>query len=216
MSNDFWWVDSVLGKDGKDEIKKILRRLDTISRDKTVYPDPGSIFRAFTGMDKTKAIILGQDPYHGKGQANGYSFAVNRDMAMPPSLQNIFKELKDDIGEFKADRTLEGWADQGVMLLNTTLTVSEGEPGSHYNLGWLKITARMIEYLSRSNENLVFILWGAHAQKMTQFIENYDSHLVIKSPHPSPLAAHRGFFGSKPFSRTNDYLIQHNKQVIEW
>jgi uracil-DNA glycosylase len=216
MSDDFWWINFILGKDGVDDAKQILRNLDKISREKEVYPDPEYIFRAFTILNETKVVIVGQDPYHGRGQANGYAFAVNRDQDMPPSLQNIFKELRDDIGAYKANRTLEAWANQGVMLLNTTLTVSKGEPGSHYSLGWIKITSKVIEYLSSTRDNLVFILWGAHAQKMALYIENYDNHLVIKAPHPSPLSAHKGFFGSKPFSRTNAYLIEHKKDSIEW
>lgn len=216
MSDDFWWIDFILGKDDVDDVKQILKKLDKISREKEVYPDPEYIFRAFTMLNETKVVIVGQDPYHGRGQANGYAFAVNRDQDMPPSLQNIFKELRDDIGVYKANRTLEAWANQGVMLLNTTLTVSKGEPGSHYSLGWIKITSKVIDYLSSTRDNLVFILWGAHAQKMASYIENYDKHLIIKSPHPSPLSAHKGFFGSKPFSRTNAYLIEHKKEPIEW
>lgn len=216
MRNNFWWVELVLGKNGKEEVKQILRKLDVLSQTKTIYPAPNNIFRAFSTMVNTKVVILGQDPYHGDGQANGYAFAVNQDQAMPPSLYNIFKELQDDLGSFQTDRTLEHWANQGVMLLNTTLSVSAGEPGSHYKLGWIKVTSKVIHFLSCSFENLVFILWGAHAQKMDQYIENYDKHLIIKSPHPSPFSAYRGFFGSKPFSRTNEYLIQHGKEPISW
>jgi uracil-DNA glycosylase len=216
MKDEFWWFDFVLGSEGRSLMRQILSKLDNIKREKQIYPAPTQIFRALSDMNKTKVIILGQDPYHGLGQANGYAFAVNRDMAMPPSLQNIFKELNDDIGEFQTDRTLDHWARQGVMLLNTTLTVSEGEPGSHYSLGWVKVTSKVIEYLSNTRDHLVFILWGAHAQKMSRYIENYESHLVIQSPHPSPLSAYRGFFGSKPFSRTNEWLIQHGEEPIQW
>lgn len=216
MNDDFWWIDFVLGNDGKSEIKRILKRLDEISKGTRIYPDASDIFRAFTLLNETKVIIIGQDPYHGDGQANGYAFAVNRSFPIPPSLRNIFKEVKDDMGELHADKTLTHWAKQGVMLLNTTLTVSEGDPGSHFKLGWIKVTSKVIEYLSSTRDNLVFILWGAHAQKMVKHIENYDKHLVIQSPHPSPFSAHTGFFGSKPFSRTNAYLLQHGKEPIQW
>jgi uracil-DNA glycosylase len=216
MTDNFWWIDFVLSKEDREVVKSILKRLDNLSRMIEVYPASENVFRAFCNLGQAKVILLGQDPYHGPGQANGFAFAVNEGMPLPPSLSNIFKELKDDIGDYKADRTLEQWDREGVSLLNTTLTVSRGLPGSHADLGWEKITGKLISYLSSTKECLVFILWGLHAQRMSKYIENYDKHLVIKSPHPSPFSAHKGFFGSKPFSRTNAYLIQHNISPIEW
>lgn len=216
MSDEFWWVDFILGKEGKIEVRKIINQLNEVSRADLVCPDIDDIFRAFTFLNETKVVIIGNEPYSGRDQANGYSFAVRRGSPLPPTLKNIFKEVTDDVGECHADKTLSHWAKQGVMLLNTTLTVTTYEPGSHSELGWIKITSKVIEYLSSTRDNLVFILWGAQNQKMSKYIENYDKHLVIKSSHPSPFFANKGFFGSKPFSRTNEYLVQHGKELIEW
>lgn len=185
----------------------------------TVYPPPKFIFRAFelTPFDKVKVVILGQDPYHGRGQANGLCFAVNRGVRLPPSVQNIYKEIASDLGTpaHYPNGDLEEWAKQGVLLLNATLTVSESSPGSHQKKGWEQFTDAVIQVLSDQKENLVFILWGAYAQKKGSVIDE-SKHLVIRSPHPSPFSAHTGFFGSKPFSKCNEYLKQNNLSEIDW
>lgn len=184
-----------------------------------VYPPPKFIFRAFelTPFDAVKVVIIGQDPYHGKGQANGLCFAVNRGVRLPPSVQNIYKEIQYDLGRPSRypHGDLEEWAKQGVLLLNATLTVSEKNPGSHQKKGWEQFTDAVIQVLSEQKQHLVFILWGAYAQKKGAMIDE-TNHLVIKSPHPSPFSAHTGFFGSKPFSQCNAYLAQHHLTPIDW
>lgn len=185
----------------------------------TVYPPPKFIFRAFelTPFDKVKVVILGQDPYHGVGQANGLCFAVNKGVSLPPSLQNIYKEIKSDTGKDPSSQTgdLENWARQGVLLLNATLTVEAGSPGSHQNKGWEQFTDAVINVLSKQKENLVFILWGAYARKKGAAIDR-TKHLVIESPHPSPFSAYNGFFGSRPFSRCDQYLVSRGELPIVW
>jgi uracil-DNA glycosylase len=184
----------------------------------TVFPPATNIFKAFElcPVDKVKVVILGQDPYHGKGQANGLSFSVNPGIQLPPSLQNIYKELKSDLGiEPKMDGDLTRWAEQGVLLLNATLTVEASQPGSHQNLGWEIFTDAVIKALSDKKENIVFILWGAYAQRKGEIIDS-NKHFVIKSAHPSPFSAHKGFFGTKPFSKTNEYLRKHGTKEIDW
>jgi len=184
-----------------------------------VYPPPKFIFRAFdlTPFDKVKVVIIGQDPYHGPGQANGLCFAVNPGVRLPPSVQNIYKEIKSDLGRPSLYRhgDLEEWAKQGVLLLNATLTVSRQSPGSHQKKGWEQFTDSVIQVLSDQKTNLVFILWGAYAQKKGSIIDE-SKHLVIKSPHPSPFSAYTGFFGSKPFSKCNNYLKLNQHRAIDW
>ncbi|HWP61635.1 MAG TPA: uracil-DNA glycosylase [Candidatus Paceibacterota bacterium] len=183
-----------------------------------IYPAPKNIFRAFelTPFDKVEVVILGQDPYHGPGQANGLCFAVSKGINLPPSLQNIFKELETDIGPVK-NRTgdLERWAKQGVLLLNATLTVRARAAGSHQGKGWEQFTDAVIRKLSEEKENLVFILWGNYAKQKGAHIDR-SKHLVMESAHPSPFSAFGGFFGSKPFSKTNEYLIANGKRAIDW
>lgn len=185
----------------------------------TVYPPAKFIFNAFelTPFDKVKVVILGQDPYHGPNQANGLAFSVNNNIPLPPSLVNIYKEIKSDLGIVTKNKNgnLENWAKQGVLMLNATLTVKSGMAGSHQNKGWEKFTDAVVKILSEQKEGLVFILWGAYAQKKGVVIDD-NKHLVIKSAHPSPLSAFNGFFGSKPFSQTNAYLIFSGKDPIEW
>lgn len=184
----------------------------------TVFPPGNQIFSAFehTPFDKVKVVIIGQDPYHGKGQANGLCFSVADGIPFPPSLQNIFKELKDDLGiEIPKSGNLEKWADQGVLLLNATMTVCEGMAGSHQGKGWEKFTDVVIQKLSSEKQDLVFILWGSYAQKKGMVID-CSKHYVIASAHPSPLSVYRGFFGSKPFSKTNNYLLSIGKSKINW
>lgn len=184
-----------------------------------VYPPPKFIFRAFDlcPFDKVKVVILGQDPYHGPKQANGLCFAVSDGVALPPSLQNIFKEIESDLGESIIHKTgdLERWATQGVLLLNATLTVKARMAGSHQGRGWEQFTDAAIAALSAEREHLVFILWGNYARAKGAHVDR-TKHLVIESPHPSPFSAHSGFFGSRPFSRANAYLLEHGETPIDW
>ena len=183
-----------------------------------VYPSPGRIFAAFDAcpFDKVKVVIIGQDPYHGPGQANGLAFSVNDGVRIPPSLQNIFKEVNADTGAaIPANGDLTRWARQGVLLLNSTLTVREHEPRSHSGIGWERFTEAAIRKLATERENLVFLLWGSDAIRRGEFIDR-SRHLVMSCVHPSPLSAHRGFFGNHQFSRANEYLAAHDKTTINW
>ncbi len=185
---------------------------------KTLYPPAEQWFAAYdtTPFEAVKVVILGQDPYHGPGQAHGLCFSVPPGVEIPPSLVNIYRELESDLGIPPATHgCLTHWAEQGVLLLNATLTVERGRAGSHQGRGWELFTDRTIALLDAEREALVFILWGSHAQKKGAFIDT-RKHLVIKSPHPSPLSAHRGFFGSRPFSRANAWLIAHGQAPIDW
>lgn len=184
-----------------------------------IFPPGKLIFNAFNHcpVDKTKVVILGQDPYHGPGQAHGLSFSVPEGIEQPPSLQNIFKEIHNDLGTpVPASGNLERWSDQGVLLLNATLTVRAHQAGSHQNKGWETFTDAVIRLIAEKKEHLVFLLWGSYAQKKGAFIDT-TKHLVLKSVHPSPLSANRGgWFGNHQFSRTNQYLIEHGLTPIEW
>ena len=187
---------------------------------KIIYPKGSDIFNAFrkTPFTNVKVVIIGQDPYHGPNQAHGLSFSVQKGVAVPPSLKNIYKELSTDIPGFIVPQTgdLTKWAEQGVLLLNATLTVQAGNAGSHQKKGWEKFTDTVIKTISDKKEGVVFILWGAYAQSKSVLID-WNKHLIIKSTHPSPLAvSHGGFFGSKPFSKTNDYLEKHGEKPIDW
>ena len=184
----------------------------------TVYPPPPFIFRALDRcpFDQVKVVILGQDPYHGDGQANGLCFSVNDGVPLPPSLHNIYQELFADVGKpLSASGNLDSWADQGVLLLNATLTVRSGIAGSHQHKGWERFTDAIVQVLSDQREDLVFLLWGAYAQKKGQII-NRTQHLVLEAAHPSPLSAHSGFFGCRHFSQTNLYLMLHGRDPINW
>ena len=184
----------------------------------TIFPQGSHIFNAFnsTPFENVKVVILGQDPYHGPGQAHGLSFSVQHGTALPPSLQNIFKELVDDIGcTYPKSGDLSHWAREGVLLLNTLLTVRSGEPFSHKERGWERFTDQVIRVLSERREHIVFILWGAPAGKKAALIDG-RKHLILKAPHPSPLSSYRGFFGSKPFSRSNEYLKAKGIAPIAW
>lgn len=184
-----------------------------------VYPEPDQVFNAFelTGFDDVNVVILGQDPYHGPGQAHGLCFSVLPEVAVPPSLKNIYKELAADISGFKVPTHgfLQRWAKQGVLLLNTVLTVEQGQAHSHKPLGWEQFTDVVIAQLNEHRQGIVFLLWGSHAQKKGRFIDN-SKHHVIKGPHPSPLSAYRGFFGCKHFSQTNQILVAAGKTAINW
>lgn len=183
----------------------------------TIFPDKENIFRAFwlTSFSSVRVVILGQDPYHDDGQAQGLAFSVPKDMKLPPSLVNIYRELESDIGVRHSQGDLSGWAKQGVFLLNSILTVEAHAPASHRDIGWEWFTDEVIQILSNEKENLVFILWGKHAQTKKRLIDA-SKHLVIESAHPSPLSVYRGFFGSKPFSKTNAYLRLNRLGEIEW
>ncbi|MCU0420606.1 MAG: uracil-DNA glycosylase [Cyclobacteriaceae bacterium] len=183
-----------------------------------VYPPGPEIFRAFDACTfaNTRVVILGQDPYHGEGQANGLCFSVRKGVKMPPSLLNIFKEIKRDVGkELPTHGDLERWARQGVLLLNATLTVRASSPGSHQNKGWEAFTDAVVDRVNREKEHCVFLLWGAYAQKKGALIDPHK-HLVLSSAHPSPFSADRGFFGNRHFSQTNAYLAEHGLRPIDW
>ncbi|MCO6357419.1 uracil-DNA glycosylase [Roseivirga pacifica] len=184
----------------------------------TIYPKGKDIFRAFDkcSFDKVKVVILGQDPYHGPGQANGLCFSVHEGVPFPPSLVNIFKEIKEDLGkDMPPNGSLDRWAEQGVLLLNATLTVRAHQAGSHQNKGWETFTDAVVKKLATEKQGLVYMLWGSYAQKKASIV-NKQENLVLKSPHPSPLSAYRGFFGSKHFSQANAYLKELGKEEVEW
>ena len=197
------------------EIKEFLR--NRISQRKTIYPPGKEIFNCFnlTSYENTKVVILGQDPYHGAGQAHGLSFSVKDNISIPPSLKNIFKELNSDLKiNIPCSGNLTSWALEGVLLLNSSLTVESNNPNSHQNIGWKFFTDKVIEVLG-NKKDMVYILWGKNAQLKKSLI-NTQENLVIESAHPSPFSADKGFFGSKPFSKTNDYLIDKGKRPINW
>lgn len=183
-----------------------------------VYPPPQKIFNAFahTPFDKVRVVILGQDPYHGPDQAHGLCFSVPDGVRPPPSLQNIFKEILSDVGQpIPVSGNLERWADQGVFLLNATLTVRAGQPGSHQNKGWETFTDAVIKQLSDEKSHVVFLLWGNYAKQKASLIDA-NKHLILQAPHPSPFSAYTGFFGCKHFSKTNAYLTEHGFKPIQW
>ena len=192
--------------------------LGEAKRNRVIYPQMRELFTAFhqAPLDKVRVVILGQDPYHGAGQAHGLSFSVPPGVKMPPTLVNIFKELQYDLGiEPPKHGHLSKWAEQGVLLLNSVLTVEEGKPGSHRGKGWEQFTDKVIEVLSERKEHLVFMLWGAYAQRKGARI-NRQKHLVLETAHPSPLSVYRGFFRSRPFSQCNRYLISKDQQPVNW
>ncbi len=185
---------------------------------KVVYPAGDDIFNAFdsTPFDAAKVVILGQDPYHGPGQAHGLAFSVRPGIALPPSLQNIYKEIRADLGVAPpANGCLQAWARQGVLLLNSVLTVEQGNAGSHQGMGWERFTDEAVRVLAEKREGLVFMLWGSYAIRKGQFIDR-DRHLVLTAPHPSPLSAHRGFLGCRHFSQANRYLAERGQKPIDW
>ncbi|MFV9511507.1 uracil-DNA glycosylase [Tepidibacillus sp. LV47] len=216
LRND--WADYLQDEFKKPYYLRLRKFLIEEYRSKTIYPDMYDIFNAlhYTSYAETKVVILGQDPYHGKGQAHGLSFSVKPGVAIPPSLQNIFKELQQDLGcTIPNHGYLVKWAKQGVLLLNTVLTVREGEPNSHKGIGWETFTDQVISTLNRREKPVVFILWGKHAQEKQNLITS-SHHYIIQSPHPSPFSANRGFFGSRPFSKANQFLRQIGSQEIDW
>ncbi len=187
-------------------------------KNKVIFPEKKNYFEAFrlTPLTKLKVVILGQDPYHGPGQAHGLSFSVPPGQRPPPSLMNIFKELETDVGVIRpSSGYLEKWAKSGVFLLNSVLTVESGKPGSHQNQGWKTWTDRVIQVISEQKQHVVFMLWGSQAQKKIHLIDTVK-HLVLQSVHPSPLSAYRGFLGSKPFSKANNFLTQKKLEAVDW
>ena len=216
IGNDW---DQLLKEEWDKPYYKNLRKfLINEYRHYNIYPNMYDLFNAlkYVSYEDTKVVILGQDPYHGKGQAHGFSFSVKEDVPIPPSLLNIYKELNNDLGLFIPDNgDLTKWAKQGVLLLNTVLTVREKSPNSHRGKGWEILTDRIIEILNKRNKPMVFILWGANAKSKERLITN-KNHLILKPVHPSPLSAYRGFFGSKVFSKTNEFLRANNMDEIDW
>ncbi len=212
------WNERLADEWEKPYFERLTRFVRQSYANGPVYPPAGKIFAAFDAVpfNEVKVVILGQDPYHGPGQANGLCFSVNPGIPLPRSLVNIFKEVAADTQNPTAtDGDLSRWARQGVFLLNSTLTVAARQPGSHQGQGWEEFTDRVIELLATGRDNLVFILWGSYAIRKGAFIDR-DRHLVLTSPHPSPLSASRGFFGNHHFTRANQYLIDHGKSPIFW
>lgn len=209
------WLEILHAEKEKSYFKEIIRKLDIEYATEVVYPPRAQIFNALdTPLCNIKVVILGQDPYHNPGEAHGLSFSVMKGIKIPPSLRNIYKELFDDVGILPKHGNLDTWAQQGVCLLNTSLTVRHQQPRSHHYLGWNQLTQKIISTISTHQEYVVFILWGKDAQSRRHLIDN--RHGVIESVHPSPLSAYRGFFGSKPFSTTNRLLTDHNTTPIDW
>ena len=212
------WKTRLAGEFEKDYFVKLTDFVRQEYRQATVYPSGPNIFNAFAHcpFDRVKVVIIGQDPYHEPGQAHGLCFSVQDGTPFPPSLQNIFKEITDDLGRPRpTSGDLTRWADQGVLLLNATLTVRAHRAGSHQGHGWETFTDAAIRCLNAERQHLVYMLWGAYAQKKGASIDT-SRNLVLTSPHPSPLSAHRGFFGNRHFSRANDYLVAHGESPIDW
>jgi len=212
------WKEKLYEEFEKEYFTGLIEFVKNEYKNSTVYPPGPQIFNAFEKctFTDTKVVIIGQDPYHGPKQANGLSFSVNDGIPLPPSLKNIFKEIKTDLGkEIPPTGNLERWARQGVLLLNATLTVRANTPGSHQNKGWETFTDTVIEKVSKHKENIVFLLWGAYAQKKGSIIDGQKHH-VLKAAHPSPFSAHNGFFGCKHFSNANEYLFSKGLSPIEW
>lgn len=212
------WRDFIEAEAEKPYFRRLMCIVNKAYEETDIYPAREDLFSCFRAcpLDKAKVIIIGQDPYHGPGQAHGMSFSVRPGVRIPPSLQNIYKELKSDLGiEPPQSGYLEKWATEGVLLMNTAWSVERGKPGSHSGLGWMEFSENLLEFLNSFERPLVFILWGAHAQKVGEKITN-PRHLKLKSAHPSPFSANRGFFDSRPFSRTNEFLEKNGDQSIDW
>lgn len=216
IAND--WLEPLKPEFSKPYYRKLYQTVNEEYRTHQIFPPADDIFNAFalTPLHEVKVVILGQDPYHGEGQAHGLCFSVKPDVEIPPSLVNIYKELQDDCGcEIPNNGYLTKWAKQGVLLLNTVLTVRAHQANSHRGIGWEEFTDAAIKILNEQDRPMVFILWGRPAQMKKSMLTN-PNHLIIESPHPSPLSAYRGFFGSRPFSRTNKFLKEHGIKEIDW
>ncbi len=212
------WDSILQAEKQKDYLQKIDSFLAKEYKTKTIYPEAKNIFNALqtTSLADTKVVILGQDPYHGPNQAHGFAFSVQPGVALPPSLRNMYKELEQEYNvTIQANGDLTRWAKQGVLLLNTILTVEDGKPLSHANIGWQIFTNRVIEEINKKDQAVVFLLWGAKAKSVMPLLTN-PNHLILTSPHPSPLSAHRGFFGNNHFKLANQFLEQHNQTPIQW
>jgi uracil-DNA glycosylase len=212
------WKNLLSDEFEKEYFKNLMDFVKSEYQTQTIYPPGNKIFSAFDfcSVDNLKVVILGQDPYHGKGQANGLCFSVSDGEKKPPSLQNIFKEIKSDLDiEIPESGNLERWAKQGILLINATLTVRASDAGSHQKKGWETFTDSVIKKISSEKQDIVFLLWGAFAQKKEQLIDTTKHH-ILKSPHPSPFSAHKGFLGNKHFSKTNDFLNRKGKDLISW
>ena len=216
ISND--WLPALKEEFGKPYYAKLFEFVKDEYATRVIYPPAEEIFNAFhfTPLSKVKAVILGQDPYHNVNQAHGLCFSVRPGQEIPPSLVNIYQELHDDLGcRIPDNGYLKKWADQGVLLLNTVLTVRAHQANSHRGMGWEQFTDAAIRVLNEQDRPIVFILWGSPAQKKAQMLNN-PKHLILKAPHPSPLSAYRGFFGSRPFSKTNEFLVKNGLEPIDW
>lgn len=216
ISND--WLEPLSGEFKQPYYKHLYETIKKEYQTRVIYPDADDIFNAFsfTPLNRVKAVILGQDPYHGRGQAHGLCFSVKPDVGIPPSLVNIYQELHDDLGCYIPNNGyLKKWADQGVLLLNTVLTVRAHQPNSHRGLGWEEFTDAAIRILNSQDRPMVFILWGRPAQAKRAML-THPGHLILEAPHPSPYSASRGFFGSRPFSKTNAFLREHGLEEIDW
>lgn len=212
------WKIALAEEFNKPYFKDLSERVRSAYVSRTVFPPPKFVFNAFSlcPFDAVKVVILGQDPYHGQGQAHGLSFSVPDGVSTPPSLQNVYKEIEDDLGIVEPPTgNLERWAKQGILLLNATLTVEKGNAGSHQGLGWEQFTDAVIKKISDEKEHVVFMLWGKYAQEKGTVIDAHK-HLVLKAAHPSPFSANHGFFGCKHFSKANAYLEEHGIEPIEW
>lgn len=212
------WEELIKQENKKEYYQELMRFVEEEYSIHEVFPAKENIYKALdvTPLENVKVVILGQDPYHGVGQAHGLSFSVNKGVKLPPSLRNIYKEFEEDLGiTAPVDGFLEEWAKEGVLLLNTVLTVRKGEPNSHKNQGWELFTDEVIKTVNDKCDSVVFILWGGPAQKKKKMLDD-NKHLIIEVPHPSPLSSYRGFFGSKPFSKVNTYLESKNKSKINW
>ena len=212
------WNEILAEEMKKDYYQELQAFVQKRREEVRVFPEEKDVFKALelTPFESVKVVILGQDPYHGFGQAHGLSFSVQKGTPLPPSLRNIYKELQEDLGgELPTEGDLSHWAKQGVLLLNTVLTVEEGNANSHKGKGWERLTNRLIDSLNELKHPVIFILWGKPAQDKEKLITN-PNHVILKAPHPSPLSAYRGFFGSKPFSKVNEMLIQQEQTPIRW
>lgn len=217
--SSFTWREALAHTRGEAYFKEIIAFVESErARGAVIYPKNADMFNAlaYTPLDEVKVVIIGQDPYHGPDQAHGLCFSVRPGVQIPPSLVNIYREIKDDLGiDPPGHGCLQGWAEQGVLLLNSVLSVERGKAGSHSKIGWERFTDEVIQVVNRERESVVFLLWGSYAQAKGQSIDT-KRHLILKAPHPSPLSAHRGFFGCRHFSKANAFLQSHSQSPIDW